>query len=345
LFGQDDHRVVAPYGLDASLRQKGNVLSTMIEARGLTKRYGSTLAVDGLSFEVEPGRVTGFLGPNGAGKSTTLRMVMGLDAPTGGTVTISGRPYASLRRPLFEVGAMLEATAIHDGRSAYDHLLWVAQSNGIGRKRVKEVLGIVGLTSVAKRRAGGFSMGMGQRLGIGVALLGDPGLLIFDEPVNGLDPEGIVWIRNFMRSLAAEGRTVFVSSHLMSEMALTADHVIVIGRGRLLAESSVKDLIRGSSGNFVRVRSERNDELTRLLTGVGASSHPEADGALAVTGIAASAIGDLAAAEGIALHELSPQEASLEEAYMELTHDSVVYRADVPIPPALAAAAPNGKGA
>lgn len=290
------------------------------------------MAVDGLSFEVRPGLVTGFLGPNGAGKSTTLRMVMGLDTPTDGTVTISGRPYASLRRPLFEVGAMLEATAIHDGRSAYNHLLSIAQSNGIGRRRVEEVLDIVGLTSVAKRRAGLFSMGMGQRLGIGVALLGDPGLLIFDEPVNGLDPEGIVWIRNLMRSLASEGRTVFVSSHLMAEMALTADHVIVIGRGRLLAEASVDELIQGSSGNFVRVRSLRNDELAKLLTGAGASTHTEADGALAVTGIAATSIGDLAAAQGIALHELSPQEASLEEAYMELTRDSVEYRADVPTP-------------
>jgi len=304
-----------------------------ITASGLTKRYGSTLAVDGLSFQVRPGRVTGFLGPNGAGKSTTLRMVMGLDAPSGGSVTIDGRPYTSLRRPMFEVGAMLEANAIHDGRSAYNHLLWVAQSNGIGKRRVKEVLGIVGLAKVGKRRAGGFSMGMGQRLGIGVALLGDPELLIFDEPVNGLDPEGIVWIRNLMRSLAAEGRTVFVSSHLMSEMALTADYVIVIGRGRLLAESSVDALIQGSSGNFVRVRSLRNDKLATLLVGAGASSHVEADGALAVTGIEASAIGDLAAVEGIALHELSPQEASLEEAYMQLTHDSVEYRADAPGPP------------
>lgn len=316
----------------------------MIEVHGLTKRYGSTLAVDGLSFDVQPGRVTGFLGPNGAGKSTTLRMIMGLDAPTNGTVTIGGRPYASLRRPLFEVGAMLEAAAIHDGRSAYNHLLSIAQSNGIGRRRVEEVLDIVGLTSVAKKRAGLFSMGMSQRLGIGVALLGNPELLIFDEPVNGLDPEGIVWIRNLMRSLAAEGRTVFVSSHLMAEMALTADHVIVIGRGRLLAEASVDDLIHGSSGNFVRVRSLSNDNLAKLLTGTGASTHTEADGALAVTGIAASAIGDLAAAQGIALHELSPQEASLEEAYMELTRDSVEYRADVPTPPAQAtAAAPTGK--
>jgi ABC-2 type transport system ATP-binding protein len=300
----------------------------VIEAQGLTKRYGPTLAVDGLSFEVKPGRVTGFLGPNGAGKSTTLRMVMGLDAPTKGTVTIDGRPYASLRRPLYEVGAMLEAAAIHEGRSAFNHLLCIAQSNGIGRRRVEEVLGLVGLTNVAKKRAGQFSMGMNQRLGIGVALLGDPELLIFDEPVNGLDPEGIIWIRNLMRSLAAEGRTVFVSSHLMAEMALTADHVIVIGRGRLVAEASVEDLIRGSSQNFVRVRSPNNDKLAALLGGHGGSTSPEADGALAVTGISASAIGELAAAQGIVLHELSPQEASLEEAYMELTRDSVEYRSD-----------------
>ncbi len=316
----------------------------MITAEGLTKRYGSTLAVDGLSFEVRSGQVTGFLGPNGAGKSTTLRMVMGLDCPTAGTVTISGRPYASLRRPLFEVGAMLEAAAIHDGRSAYNHLLWIAQSNGIGRRRVAEVLEIVGLTKVAKRRAGLFSMGMSQRLGIGVALLGDPELLIFDEPVNGLDPEGIIWIRNLMRSLAAEGRTVFVSSHLMAEMALTADHLIVVGRGRLVAEVSVDDLIQRSSGNFVRVRSLNNDKLAKLLTVAGATSHPEADGAMAVTGIASSAIGDLAAAEGVVLHELSPQEASLEEAYMELTRDSVEYRADVPTPPSPATTVvPTGK--
>ena len=304
----------------------------MIEARGLTKRYGSTLAVDDLSFDVREGRVTGFLGPNGSGKSTTLRMVMGLDAPTKGTVTIGGHPYASLHRPLFQVGAMLDAAAIHDSRSAYHHLLCVAQSNGIGRRRVEEVLGVVGLSAVAKRRAGKFSMGMGQRLGIGVALLGDPELLIFDEPVNGLDPEGIVWIRNLMRALAAEGRTVFVSSHLMAEMALTADHVIVIGKGRLLAEVSVKDLIEGSAQNFVRVRSPQNDQLAGLLSGHGGSSRPDpdAEGALAVTGMSAAAIGDLAGAQGIVLHELSPQEASLEEAYLDLTRDSVEYRADIP---------------
>jgi ABC-2 type transport system ATP-binding protein len=298
----------------------------MIEARGLTKRYGSTVAVDDLSFEVEEGRVTGFLGPNGAGKSTTLRMVMGLDAPSGGSVTIDGHPYSDLRRPLFEVGAMLEAKAIHDGRSAYNHLLCLAKSNGIPRRRVEEVLEIVGLTSVARKRAGLFSLGMGQRLGIGVALLGDPGVLIFDEPVNGLDPDGIVWIRNLMRSLASEGRTVFVSSHLMAEMALTADHVIVIGRGKLLAEASVEDLIGRSSQNYVRVRSRQNAKLAGLVAAKGGSSQPEADGALAVTGLAAAAVGELAGNNGIILHELSPQEPSLEEAYMELTHDSVEYR-------------------
>jgi ABC-2 type transport system ATP-binding protein len=302
----------------------------MIEATALTKRYGSTLAVDNLSFEVQAGRVTGFLGPNGAGKSTTLRMVMGLDAPTAGRVTIHGKAYTSLRNPLFYVGAMLEAGAVHDGRSAFNHLLSIAQSNGIGRKRVTEVLEIVGLASVAKRRAGQFSMGMSQRLGIGVALLGDPELLIFDEPVNGLDPDGIIWIRTLMRSLAAEGRTVFVSSHLMSEMALTADAVIVIGRGKLLAETTVEELIHGSAQNYVRVRSARTDAIAALCQANGGKSTLEKDGALAVTGITAAAIGDLAAAKGIALHELSPQDASLEEAYMELTRDSVEYLAGVP---------------
>src|SRR4030088_894543 len=237
----------------------------MIEARGLTKRYGTTLAVDHLAFDVQPGRVTGFLGPNGAGKSTTLRMVMGLDSPSAGTVTVDGRPYAEHQRPLFDVGAMLEARGIHPGRTAYNHLLCLAHSNGIGRKRVDEVLEIVGLSSVAHKRVGGFSLGMGQRLGIGAALLGDPGVLILDEPVNGLDPEGIVWIRNLMRSLAAEGRTVFVSSHLMSEMALTAEHLIVIGRGRLIADTSVEEFVQQASGNVVRVRSPQADELQRLL--------------------------------------------------------------------------------
>jgi ABC-2 type transport system ATP-binding protein len=302
----------------------------VIEARGLTKRYDTTLAVDDLSFEVRPGQVTGFLGPNGAGKSTTLRMVLGLDAPTSGSVTIDGRPYTSLRRPLFEVGAMLEAKSIHEGRSAYNHLLCLAQTNGIGRARIDEVLEIVGLTSVASKRVGTFSLGMGQRLGIGAAMLGNPGVLIFDEPVNGLDPEGIVWIRNLLRSLAAEGRTVFVSSHLMAEMALTADHVIVIGRGRLLAESSIDDLIQGNAQNFVRVRSTQDAELAALVTEKGGTSRRETDGALAVSGLTASAIGELAGTNGIFLHELSPQAVSLEEAYMELTHDAVEYRAGEP---------------
>jgi ABC-2 type transport system ATP-binding protein len=302
----------------------------MIEAQGLTKRYGSTLAVDDLSFVVRPGQVTGFLGPNGAGKSTTLRMVLGLDAPTGGSVTIDGRPYSSLRRPLFEVGAMLEAKAIHEGRTAFNHLNCLAQSNGIKRERVAEVLEIVGLTSVAKKRVGLFSLGMGQRLGIGAALLGNPEVLIFDEPVNGLDPEGIVWIRTLLRSLAAEGRTVFVSSHLMAEMALTADHVIVIGRGRLLAEASIDELIQGNSQNFVRVRSNQDGELATLIGQKGGSVRSEADGALAVTGITATAVGDLAGTNGIFLRELSPQDVSLEEVYMELTHDAVEYRAGQP---------------
>ena len=301
----------------------------MIEARGLTKRYGTTVAVDDLSFDVLPGQVTGFLGPNGAGKSTTLRMILGLDAPTAGTVTIGGRPYNQHRRPLYEVGALLDAKAIHGGRSAYNHLLSVAQSNGIPRSRVNEVLETVGLTSVAKKRAGGFSLGMSQRLGIATALLGEPDVLLFDEPVNGLDPEGIVWIRNFMRSLAADGHTVFVSSHLMSEMALTADHLIVIGRGKLIAATSVEDFVARSSDNYVLVRTEQADRLLPLLDAASSVDRTE-NGVLEVSGLDCSAIGDIAAAHGIALHELSPQMASLEEAFMELTHDSVDYSADVP---------------
>ncbi len=298
----------------------------MIEAHGLAKHYGSTVAVDELSFEVHEGQVTGFLGPNGAGKSTTLRMILGLDKPTAGTVTIDGRAYSSFHRPLFEVGALLDAKAIHEGRSAYNHLLCLAQSNGIGKKRVEEVLDIVGLTSVADKRAGSFSLGMGQRLGIGAALLGDPGVLIFDEPVNGLDPEGIVWVRTLLRSLADEGRTVFVSSHLMAEMALTADHVIVIGRGKLLAESSISDLVTSSTQNYVRVRSPQQAELSALIGANGGSSTLRPDGSLAVTGLEAPKIGDLAAASRIAIHELAPQAASLEDVYMTLTHDSVQYR-------------------
>jgi ABC-2 type transport system ATP-binding protein len=303
----------------------------VIEARGLTKQYGNTLAVDALSFDVLPGRVTGFLGPNGAGKSTTLRMIMGLDTPSAGTVTIGGRPYAQHHRPLFEVGALLDAHAIHQGRSAYNHLLCLAQSNGIGRTRVDEVLELVGLTSVAKKRAGAFSLGMGQRLGIANALLGDPEVLLFDEPVNGLDPEGIVWIRNLMRSLAADGHTVFVSSHLMSEMALTADHLIVIGRGKLIAAMSVDDFVAHSSHNFILVRSPQVAQLLPLLS-AASSVTTDADGALHVTGMECAAIGDIAANHNIALHELAPQLASLEEAFMEVTHDSVEYKADATAP-------------
>jgi ABC-2 type transport system ATP-binding protein len=299
----------------------------MIEARRLTKRYGATVAVDDLSFVVEPGKVTGFLGPNGAGKTTTMRMILGLDAPNQGTVTINGRPYRDLPRPLCEVGGLIDAKAMHGGRKAFYHLLCLAQSNGIPTRRVQEVLALVGLEGVGRRRAGGFSLGMGQRLGIAAALLGNPGILMFDEPVNGLDPEGIVWIRQLMRGLAHEGRTVFVSSHLMSEMALTADHLIVIGRGRMIANASVEDFIRSSSQNYVRVRSPRTHDLASLLTNKGARVAAEADGALAVTGLDGQAIGDVALAEGIALHELSPQNASLEEAFMELTKDSVEYHA------------------
>jgi len=278
----------------------------MIEVCELTKRYGSAVAVDGLSFTVHPGRVTGFLGPNGAGKSTTMRVILGLDAPTAGRATVNGRPYQQLTRPLHQAGALLDAGAVHGGRTARNHLLAIAASNGIGARRVAEVLDAVGLDSVAAKRVRGFSLGMKQRLGIAAALLGDPSVLMFDEPVNGLDPEGIHWIRGLLKSLAAEGRTVFVSSHLMSEMALTADHLIVIGRGRLVADAA------------------------GLLAARGAEVTAEPDGGLAVTGLDAATIGDLAREHGISVHELTPRHASLEEAYMELTRDSVDYRADLP---------------
>jgi ABC-2 type transport system ATP-binding protein len=308
----------------------------MIEARGLVKRYGDTVAVGGLSFDVQPGLVTGFLGPNGSGKSTTLRMVLGLDAPTEGTVHINGRPYGQHRHPLREVGALLEAQAIHPGRSAYHHLLGLAQSNGLRRDRVDAVLEQVGLADAARTRVGNFSLGMGQRLGIAAALLGDPEVLLFDEPVNGLDPEGILWIRNLMRSLAEQGRTVFVSSHLMSEMALTADRLIVIGRGALIADTTVQDFIGASSQNHVRVRSPGADVLVELLRQRGAAATVDENGALEVTGMPCPQIGELAAAHRIVLHELSEQEASLEEAFMELTKDSVQFHAavDRPLPPA-----------
>jgi ABC-2 type transport system ATP-binding protein len=301
----------------------------MIEAQGLTKHYGEVTAVDGLSFEVRPGLVTGFLGPNGSGKSTTMRMVMGLDRPSAGSVTVDGRRYGDLPWPLREVGALLEAKAIHPGRSAYNHLWCLAQTNGIPRTRVDEVLDLVGLQAVARKRVGTFSLGMGQRLGIAAALLGDPGVLLFDEPINGLDPEGIRWVRTLLRGLAAEGRTVFVSSHLMSEMALTADHLVVIGRGHLIADLSVEEFIAQSSRRFVRVRSPQAAALTSVLEQAGGAVTAEPDGALTVTGLDPAAIGEAAAASGTVLHELSPQAASLEEAFMELTHDSVEYRGDV----------------
>ena len=300
----------------------------MIEAIGLTKRYGTTVAVDNLSFTVPPGQVTGFLGPNGAGKSTTMRLILGLDAPTSGSVTVNGRPYTQYRRPLLEAGALLEAKAVHGGRSARNHLKWLALSNGISRSRVDHVLGQVGLGGVARRRAGGFSLGMGQRLGIAAALLGDPKVLLFDEPVNGLDPEGVLWIRTLLKSLAAEGRTVFVSSHLMSEMALTADRLIIIGRGRLIAETTIGDLLQGASGNHIRVRSPEAGELARLLTAQGADVIRQDHDTLRITGATSDTIGEIARSNGLTLRELSAHQVSLEERYMELTSGAVDYRAD-----------------
>jgi ABC-2 type transport system ATP-binding protein len=298
----------------------------VINARGLTKRYGGTLAVDQLSFDVQGGVVTGFLGPNGSGKSTTMRMIMGLDAPDEGAVTINAVPYRDLRWPLREVGALLEAKATHPGRSARDHLWAMAQTNDIPRARVDEVLDLVGLHDVARSRAGKFSLGMGQRLGIAAALLGDPGVLLFDEPVNGLDPEGIRWVRNLLRSLAREGRAVFVSSHLMSEMALTADQLVVIGRGRLIAQTSIADFVSANTTQWVRVRSPGAADLAQALVLAGGRVEPGEDGTLAVRELDAPTIGDLAAARGIPLHELTPQSASLEEAFMGLTSDSVEFR-------------------
>jgi ABC-2 type transport system ATP-binding protein len=299
----------------------------MIEAKALSKHYGSTVAVDDLTFKVQPGMVTGFLGPNGAGKSTTMRLILGLDRATKGSVTVNGSPYAAHRRPLTEVGALLEAKAIHGGRTAYNHLLAIAQSNHIDRKRIDEVLELVGLNTVAHKRAGGFSLGMGQRLGIATALLGDPGILILDEPVNGLDPEGILWIRNLLKHVAAQGKTVFVSSHLMSEMALTADHLIVIGRGHLIADAATDAVIQMSSSSHVRVRSPQAAALADLINANGGAATTGSDGSLAVTGVTQEAIGDLAAANGVVLHELALAQGSLEEAFMELTEDSVDFRA------------------
>ncbi|MFB7912905.1 ABC transporter ATP-binding protein [Streptomyces sp. NPDC056061] len=303
----------------------------MIEAVGLTKRYGARTAVHNLSFQVRPGTVTGFLGPNGSGKSTTMRMILGLDQPTSGHVTIGGHPFRLLPNAPRLVGALLDAKAVHGGRSARNHLLSLAQLAGIPAARVDEVLGVVGLHEVARMRTKGFSLGMGQRLGIAAALLGDPQVLLFDEPVNGLDPEGILWVRNLMKTLAAEGRTVFVSSHLMSEMALTAEHLIVIGRGQLLADMSVEDFIAANSAGFARVRiadgaPELREKLTAALTEAGGQVLPEPDGALRVTGLTLPRISDLAHGADIRLWELSPHRASLEEAYMRMTQSAVDYR-------------------
>jgi ABC-2 type transport system ATP-binding protein len=307
----------------------------MIEVRGLVKRYGAKVAVNDLSFDVEPGHVTGFLGPNGAGKTTTMRLILGLDYPDAGTVMLDGKQYAGLAYPMREVGALLDAKAVHGGRSAYNHLLCLAQTNNLPRRRVGEVLELVGLTDVARKRTKGFSLGMGQRLGIAATLLGDPAVLMFDEPVNGLDPEGILWIRNLMKALAAEGRTVFVSSHLMSEMENTADHLIVIGRGSLLADCAMEEFIARSSGQTVRVRTPQPDLLAKAVSDLaarpaanspaGAVTNP--DGSLTVHGLTAAQVGDLAFEHGVRLHELTVVRASLEEAFMELTADSVEYRA------------------
>jgi len=315
----------------------------MIEVRDLTKRYGEKLAVDNLSFTVEAGRVTGFLGPNGAGKSTTMRLILGLDYPESGTATINGRPYHDLANPLTTVGALLEAKSVHPGRSARNHLLFLAQSQGLPRTRVDEVLDLVGLREVANQRAGSFSLGMGQRLGIAAALLGDPQVLLLDEPVNGLDPEGVLWIRNLMKQLASEGRTILVSSHLMNEMAVTADYLIVIGRGRLITESTTDEVISRSADKSVRVRSPERERLTQLITEAGgkvtAGGPPRpgdpanGNGAelLTVTGLEAARIGEIAAAKAVVLHELTPM-ASLEEAFMELTSGSLEFGQHGPAP-------------
>ncbi|WP_439680541.1 ABC transporter ATP-binding protein [Embleya sp. MST-111070] len=315
----------------------------MIVAESLTKRYGAKTAVDDVSFEVHPGRVTGFLGPNGAGKSTTMRMILGLDRPSAGRVTVDGRAYRDLSAPMVEVGALIDAKALHGGRTARDHLVVLAKSNGIPLTRVDEVLDTVGLTSVAKKRSGGFSLGMGQRLGIAGALLGDPRVLLFDEPVNGLDPEGILWIRNLMKRLAGEGRTVFVSSHLMSEMALTADHLLVIGRGRILADTGVAQFIAENSVSHVKVRSPQADRLAELAAAAGWQVNRDPAGALLVQDVTTDQVGDLAGHNGVFLHELAKVEASLEEAFMRLTADSVEYHTGG-TPPKVAAEAVPGWG-
>jgi len=307
----------------------GKVRTIMIEVEQLTKRFGDRVAVDDLTFTVRPGVVTGFLGPNGSGKSTTMRAIMGLDTPTSGQARINGSTHRQLHWPLREVGALLEAKAIHPGRTAFNHLWMLAQTNDIPRRRVGEVLDIVGLADVADRRARTFSLGMGQRLGIAAVLLGDPAVMLFDEPINGLDPEGIRWARNLLKGLAAEGRTVLVSSHLMNEMALTADQLVVIGRGSLISEGTTSDFIRSNSEQSVRVDTPEPERLRAALAASGIASHDETGGVLRVGGVPAALIGDIAARHHLTLHELSPVTASLEEAFMELTDDSVEYRGTV----------------
>ncbi|MFE7530520.1 ATP-binding cassette domain-containing protein [Kitasatospora sp. NPDC057542] len=299
----------------------------MIELRQLTKRYRDTIAIDGLTFTVRPGRVTGFLGPNGAGKSTTLRMMLGLDRPDKGHVRYDGKAYHELREPLRHVGALLEAKAVQSSRTAYHHLLWLARTSRIGRARVREVLALVGLESVSSRRAGGFSLGMGQRLGIAAALLGDPQVLLLDEPVNGLDPEGVRWIRTLLQGLAAEGRTVLVSSHLMSEMAITAEHLVVIGRGRLLADTGMDDFIADNCRPQVLVRTSEPDRLLGALTRAGLTAHQEERGAVVVDGAETEKVGRIAAEAGLVLGELATRTASLEDAFLRLTSDAAQYRA------------------
>ena len=302
----------------------------MIQARGLTKDYGKKRAVDGLTFDVRPGVVTGFLGPNGSGKSTTMRLVLGLDHPTAGSVTVNGKPYREHSAPLHEVGALLEARSFHTGRSARNHLLAIAQTHGIGRRRVEEMIDLVGLHDVARQRAGRYSLGMGQRLGIATALLGNPHTVMLDEPVNGLDPEGIQWVRTLLKQLASEGRTVFVSSHLMSEMALTADHLIVIGRGKLIADASVADFVAGASRKLVLVRSPQWQTLAELLRGLGGEIVKDSGPELEVAGLTVEQVGEAAAARGIVLHGLAPHQASLEEAFMDLTRDQLEFAAQEP---------------
>jgi len=302
----------------------------LIEAHSLTKRYGAKTAVDTIDFTVRPGLVTGFLGPNGAGKSTTMRMIVGLDRPTSGAVTVNGRPYAQHRAPLRQVGALLDAKGVHPGRSARNHLLAVGATHRIGAKRVDEVIGITGLESVARKRVGGFSLGMGQRLGLAAALLGDPATLILDEPVNGLDPEGVAWVRQFLRQLAAEGRTVFLSSHLMTEMAQTADHIIVLGRGRVVADAPVAEILSHAAGGSVQVRSPEAPRLAAVLEGHGATASLVAPDLLSVTNLAAPRIAEIAARAGAVIYELTPLAGSLEDAYLELTRDQVEYQTAQP---------------